>query len=1104
MKKFSVKKLLTAALAGVCCACTGLSVALLDDGVATASAATPTSSVEVYQLAPNAGYLLESYVIKTAGGKLIVIDGGTDGVYADDTAIGSAAALSAEAYLPAALRAIAGKADGEEVEVEAWFLSHAHRDHFSELGKIMSQGDASGVTINNFYFDFPDFGGSFPMTNSQQANLETLKTAFATYGYDYDALNGAVVNAESVEDGLSITVDGVRFDVLQTWAMSDGYYGDVNDTSMVIRMVAGDNSVLFLNDLAISGGERLTTTYTAAELTSDYVQLSHHGHAGMTKAQYNKFITEDTKLLWPTPSVTFGNPTDFMVDETYAWFNGNATYLTDGAADASKVDKTKNFFACLYDAYPADTTSVADWANCIAGMKVASFEYEYTAFDVLGASVRMMNPDGLRFVAQVEADALTDGAEYGMVLIPQDMDTGADLTKDTANALVIPATGVWSDELCTIYGIADGYKAFSCALIAEQAEGEEVARFPQEFYNRPITAVAYVTAGGETIYTEKVTRSIGYVATVESMKPTYEQSDLIDEISAATTVDFSVNGGATLTTTEACAPVFTVGNIATDYVTYTSDNEAAIKVVDGKVVAVADGIANITATMSLGGEKTIEKTVEVTATLTPVEKWEVLNDGDDVNTVAVYGDATKESTAREDGYAVSISATATIVITMTYNGAPLTAADVATFDCITMDVYAETANSFSLANGTQVAFGAGWNTITISADTILTEINANETQLDVYGGFYLWAPIAVAIDNFKAKIASQDAKLTTPVVEVWQDGTACWEAVEGATSYTYLLDGVENTTTDCFVKLANGQSLQVKAVGYTQSAYSAAVTYTQKDLLNGCEYNIDGWVATDVATITLNAGNATQGYFAYGITTAAWAELSLWLKKDFAPAVLENYEYIEMTINVVSTADCGLFGGTGETIVSLAYLTPGQQVVRIAVADLINCNGYDPATGEAYFYLGGAVSMYLDNIVGVARQTTLLNNCETISETTVYSYNAALKLSTEHVKEGTQSIQVTISDYQHILIWLKEADGSFANLSNYTYIKMTVYSENAGMKLLANDQVTVLHTFAQGENVICLPVSALSGTYNPENGAATFFVNGADNVLYFDNVIGLK
>jgi hypothetical protein len=84
------------------------------------------SPVALYQLAPEKNSLMQSYVIKTANGKLIVIDGGIDGEGKDR-----------DPYMPTALRAILGLDDDEYFEVEAWFLSHAHKDHMYELSKML-------------------------------------------------------------------------------------------------------------------------------------------------------------------------------------------------------------------------------------------------------------------------------------------------------------------------------------------------------------------------------------------------------------------------------------------------------------------------------------------------------------------------------------------------------------------------------------------------------------------------------------------------------------------------------------------------------------------------------------------------------------------------------------------------------------------------------------------------------------------------------------------------------------------------------------------------------------------------------------------------------
>ena len=59
------------------------------------------------------------YVIKTNNNKLIVIDGGIDGH-----------GLYKPPYLLEELRKISGE---EHPVVDAWFITHAHHDHFLSL-----------------------------------------------------------------------------------------------------------------------------------------------------------------------------------------------------------------------------------------------------------------------------------------------------------------------------------------------------------------------------------------------------------------------------------------------------------------------------------------------------------------------------------------------------------------------------------------------------------------------------------------------------------------------------------------------------------------------------------------------------------------------------------------------------------------------------------------------------------------------------------------------------------------------------------------------------------------------------------------------------------
>ncbi len=319
---------------------------------------TEPAAVTLYQLAPEKNSLMQSYVIKTSNGKLIVIDGGIDGEGKDRPP-----------YMPAALRAIMGVGEDEYFEVEAWFLSHAHKDHMYELSKMLRDySEESNYKINNIYFDFPEFGSASYTAANADMEISQICENINKYGEVigaqvqegstyYDDLNGAVINAEAVSKGLSFEIDGVKIDVLQTWSPEDGT-SNLNDTSLVLRAWIGEQSVLFLNDLGSIGGRRLLKTY-GDELKSDIVQMAHHGQAGVTKEVYDA-IDADVHL-WPTPIWVWENASQiYQIDEVRKWLYGE-TFLT-----ASEYD----IVSCLYDKYPSNSTRVAAWDRVLDGMKI--------------------------------------------------------------------------------------------------------------------------------------------------------------------------------------------------------------------------------------------------------------------------------------------------------------------------------------------------------------------------------------------------------------------------------------------------------------------------------------------------------------------------------------------------------------------------------------------------------------------------------------------------------------------------------------------------------------------------------------------------------------
>ena len=346
--------------------------------------------VLLYQLAPEANSLMMSYVIVTPNKKIVVFDGGIDGT-----------GLDAKPYLQNAIRAILGLGENDYFEVEAWFLTHIHRDHYYELAKMMAAYNAeSNYRINNFYFDFPDIGVEWDSaagaSDTDMTYVAKLKAAFDNYysvaefsgikgadipadkynkpegveNYYYDLINGAVITAESVEKGLTITVDGVDFRVLMTWWKEAKY---VNSTSIITKMTFGEHSVLFLGDAASDSGKRLLQLYPAEEIKSEYVQMGHHGQGGPDKEFYDAIDTKNSIRLWPTPVWVWSNHQTYRIGETRSWLD-----LPVDANDFKKqgyLKTGKDLIAGVTSKFPSQGFKFEKWTQKVLDSQlVATFE----------------------------------------------------------------------------------------------------------------------------------------------------------------------------------------------------------------------------------------------------------------------------------------------------------------------------------------------------------------------------------------------------------------------------------------------------------------------------------------------------------------------------------------------------------------------------------------------------------------------------------------------------------------------------------------------------------------------------------------------------------
>lgn len=224
----------------------------------------------LWQLPPQGPSQMNSYVIQTGQGKVVVIDGGT----ADDAP-----------YLRGFLAALGNR-------VECWFVTHPHVDHMGALTAILR--NPAGVEIGTVY--------QSPMTAEQMAT-EAQREKLAMNYYDALADSGVSV-ADLTEPGLEIHIDGLNLKVLQVNDRST-LVNAYNNASMVLRLWDKRKSFLMLADTGEESGDRLLRDVPPHELDCDYIQMAHHGQMGVREEFYRAVCFR--ACLWPTPLWLWNN-----------------------------------------------------------------------------------------------------------------------------------------------------------------------------------------------------------------------------------------------------------------------------------------------------------------------------------------------------------------------------------------------------------------------------------------------------------------------------------------------------------------------------------------------------------------------------------------------------------------------------------------------------------------------------------------------------------------------------------------------------------------------------------------------------------------------------
>lgn len=266
--------------------------ALFFSAVFAAENCVGEDSFTLWQLPSQGPTQMMSYVILTPEGKLIVLDGG----------------MKCDA--PYLREFIAVRAS----EVELWIITHPHLDHMDALGVLFDTGTAP--KINKLLASFPEL--SWVKEYCSDEEYESFR-AFS------ESLTQSGVPCEDAQPDQKFKIDRLEFHVLGI-RNPELTHNPLNNSSLVIRVSDGVKSVLFLGDLGLEGGEKLLKSPLAGSLPSEYVQMAHHGQAGVGESFYQK--VNPSYCLWTTPKWLWDNDRGegpgtgpYKTLETRAWMD---------------------------------------------------------------------------------------------------------------------------------------------------------------------------------------------------------------------------------------------------------------------------------------------------------------------------------------------------------------------------------------------------------------------------------------------------------------------------------------------------------------------------------------------------------------------------------------------------------------------------------------------------------------------------------------------------------------------------------------------------------------------------------------------------------------
>lgn len=227
-----------------------------------------------------------SYVLQTASGGFIIIDGGPMDQNREDE----------KQLLEFLLQNKPAK--DEKPRILAWFITHAHHDHI-HLAVDFLKDHADKIVLDTVAYNFPLFS-RISITHEDASKMGDWAEAFKE-----QVAHDSHTNTLLLHTGQRFWLEDATVDVVYT---ADDFAPEIfpwgNHTCCAFRVTFGGKTFLVLGDCEKKLCQFMADVYGAA-LKSDILQVSHHGVNGACIDLYQ--AVDPDICFWPIDEFRFFN-----------------------------------------------------------------------------------------------------------------------------------------------------------------------------------------------------------------------------------------------------------------------------------------------------------------------------------------------------------------------------------------------------------------------------------------------------------------------------------------------------------------------------------------------------------------------------------------------------------------------------------------------------------------------------------------------------------------------------------------------------------------------------------------------------------------------------